>query len=176
MTPSFPTFVLLVAAGASIGQATAAEDDQSLPAGLSVTLDVPTATFDPRVHMWFARYKKGEPVVVGVRLANNGDRVIELSPLLLPQAMWLSFEVNGPDGREVRFLGPRSKIKVPKGSIRLEPGCFWGSTFNLAELFDLRKPGTYSVRAAYRPTGPGPSGGFAIIFTEEARISIESRS
>lgn len=136
----------------------------SLPPGLSVSLRTSTTTL-----------VVGEAVPIEVRLLNSGTAAVEVSPILEPQSHWISFDVSGERGAPVKFIGPRKKMGWDGRTLSIEPGCFWGRTFDLAKLFDLHRPGQYEIRATYAPSGPFGAEGFAAIITDLVRITVKGR-
>src|SRR4051794_25921780 len=137
-------------------------DPNVLPPGLAVSIRAPKTTV-----------AVGQRAVVEVRLANTGSQAIEVSPILEPQAHWISFEISGEHGKTVKFIGPQYKMDRAGRKLVIEPGCFWGRTFDLEKLFGLCWRGGYAIRAMYAPGGPFGSGGFAGIFSDAIELTIK---
>jgi hypothetical protein len=84
-----------------------------------------------------------EPVVVNGRLAEN-------TPHAPDPYREVTFELEGPDGKPLSF-GPKIRIGAPQPSDAREiaPGASIKHSYDLARLYDLKKPGNYRVRAFY---------------------------
>jgi hypothetical protein len=156
---------LFTGPSAAILQQFQSPDPQVLPPGLTVSVETEKTAF-----------RVGERISVGVRLANVGTQTVDVSPILEPQANWISFFVRDQRGREVKFIGKRFKMDWVLEPMQIEPGCFWGREFDLSKLFDVSRPGRYTVRGLYAPAGPTATGAFAALFTEQIQLTIKDVS
>lgn len=91
----------------------------------------------------------GEPAVVTVQVSSSSAEVV-VPRLLRPPSHYLAFEVRDEQGKVLEFVGALVRLRVdPKDVIRLGPASILEARFDLAQLYDLSRPGTYSVTAVY---------------------------
>jgi hypothetical protein len=117
-----------------------------VPRKLTLTLHVPTApsSVGAALSVELTLSNGGrEPLVVNGRLAEN-------NPHAPGPYREVSFELEGPDGKPLSF-GPKIRIGAPQPSDarELAPGASIQRNYDLARLYDLKKPGSYRVRAFY---------------------------
>ena len=114
---------------------------------LELTLNLNKASFAP-----------GEPINGKITLRNAGSDAVKVNGRLAlntpyaPEEMReIAFVLSDPSGAPLDF---RAKVNVgaPKDDEfkTLQPGEAIAQSYNLAKYYDLRKPGTYSVQAAYQ--------------------------
>lgn len=94
-------------------------------------------------------YGPGEPIPVIVMLQNIGKADIVIPTAVQEQSHWVKFSVKGIAG-EIDHIGPEYKLLHLERGLTLYQEHFYGREFkNLAEIFALGKPGSYTVQATY---------------------------
>lgn len=101
------------------------------------------------------RYTAGEPVLVRVLVANEGEDDISLDRALTLRAPNgegdVGFEVTTDAGESVPFVARVTVRSRDAGSTTVvPPGGVVGRLFDLGRYFPLEDPGRYRVRADYR--------------------------
>ena len=132
------------------------------------------------------KYAPGEPINSLVRLRNAGSEAVKVNGRLAintpyaPEEMRdIAFAVSDPSGAVVDF-----QLKVNVGAPAdnefktLQPGEVIEQSYNLARYYDLKRPGTYSVQAAYQnQSEPGMPPGTSVwkgeVKSAEARFAVQ---
>lgn len=91
--------------------------------------------------------KAGEPLFMTVLVMNNTEKYVRIDGTFEPLRC---LEIIGPDGGEVSPLRNRAAAAAPY-LITLRPNHFVGARIDIAEHFDISKPGIYQFRAVTKP-------------------------
>lgn len=92
----------------------------------------------------------GQPIPVVVTLHNGSTRSVRLRPYMEPSSYWLDFEIYGPAGQKISWMGTEVKIIDDGTRMKLDPGYFWGRRIDdLRDSYALAAPGRYRIRAIY---------------------------
>lgn len=103
-----------------------------------------------RIEMLDSQFTQGQPIPVTVALHNGSADTIRLPPYMIPTYYWLDFEIHGPTGQRIPWMGTEFKIIEDGTRIKLDPGYFWGRRFeDLRDSYSLSAPGQYQIRAIY---------------------------
>jgi hypothetical protein len=110
-------------------------------------------------------FAEGVPVAVRMSLKNNGDSPVTVNRRFLvnhgatpPEFREVTFAITMPDGDRAPFAWLLTVSFPDRDDFRrLRPGQSVSATADLADLYFLRGPGRYTVRATYRNVHPGPT-------------------
>lgn len=107
-----------------------------------------------------------EAIEVRVELLNSGVESVRVYTNFILEDYFLRFDIEGPDGKRVQFLGEEYKLNpTVYTSVILEPRAFFGQVIDVREgknmnkfntsskLYDLKKKGVYRLRAIYNTAG-----------------------
>lgn len=114
-----------------------------------------------QIEMRGAIFPHGQRIPVVVTLYNGSADTVRLSPYMETSSYWLDFEIFGPAGQKIPWMGTEFKIIDDGSRMSLKPGYFWGRRIDdLRASYDLATTGQYRIRAIYgvSPVGKCSSG------------------
>lgn len=98
------------------------------------------------------RVEPRAPTGIRFVLANPSQAPVWFLRWNTPFEGWLGsiFTVTGPDGTEIAYTGPRMKRGNPNAEeyVQIPPGGSVDAIVNLADVYDLSKPGRYRLQVS----------------------------
>ncbi len=146
----FALVLLLASALAACG------GDDDVAATIEVTLEPAESTV-----------QLGEPINLTVRLTNTGsDPATVAKPTFSPNLVF--FGVTDEEGEALPFDGPYAKLKPFRENdfVELEPGASVEKSFDLAQLYEIDKAGSFTVVAKYKNFDDGGQAGLSAFTTD----------
>lgn len=93
--------------------------------------------------------RSGKPVLVDVRVSSAGGEVV-VPRTMIPPSHYLGFEVTSESGKRLKFIGDLVHLHLdPNDTMIVRPGLHLQRSFDLADSFHMKEPGSYQVVAIY---------------------------
>ena len=129
--------------------------------------DVAEATIEVTLEPAESTVQLGEPINLTVRLTNLGlDPVTVAKPFFSPNLVF--FGVTDEEGEALPFDGPYARLRPfnENDFVELEPGASVEKSFDLAQLYEIDKAGSFTVVATYKNFDDGSQAGLSAFTTD----------